>query len=146
GEALGVELGPPVGVRRHCEDRAAAREGLPELLVRLLGVAARAPRLRAHTSPRPEARDPAVGRLDAKSASERLELRRAIVEPPEKADERVARKNRFGEKLPELHVEFHRQSSSARPRIALPRASRLLTVLTEMPRILATSRFESPST
>src|SRR2546430_526430 len=146
GEHLGLELEHPVEVHRHCEERAAAREVLPELLVRLLGVAARAPRLRAHTSPRPEARDPAVGRLDAKSASERLELRRAIVEPPEKADEHVARKNRLGEKLPELHVEVHRQSSSARLRIALPRASWLLTVLTEMPRILASSRYESPST
>src|SRR2546425_1144985 len=77
-------------VHRHREERPAAREVLPELLVRLLGVAARAPRLRAHTSPRPEARDAAVGRLDAESVGERLEFRRASVEPPEKADERVA--------------------------------------------------------
>src|SRR5436309_396370 len=59
---------------------------------------------------------------------------------------RGARKNRLGEKLPELQVEVHRQSSSARLRIALPLASWLLTVLTEMPRILASSRYESPST
>src|SRR5256712_7990642 len=146
GEHLGLELEHPVEVHRHCEERPAAREVLPELLVRLIGVPACAPRLRAQTSRRPEARDTAVSCLDAKSVGERLELRRAIVEPPEKADERVARKNRVGEELPELQVEIHRQSSSARLRIALPRASWLLTVLTEMPRILASSRYESPST
>src|SRR3989454_1778164 len=146
GEHLGLELGHPVEVHRHREERPAAREVLPELLVRLLGVAARAPRRRAHTSPRPEARDAAVGRLDAESVGERLEFRRASRQPPEEAGERAAPKNPGGGELPQPQVEIHRQSSSARLRIALPRASWLLTVLTEMPRILASSRYESPST
>src|SRR5205807_1830526 len=43
-------------------------------------------------------------------------------------------------------VEIHRRSPSARRRIVLPRASWLLTVLTEIPRTRASSRYERPLT
>src|SRR3989475_10223347 len=46
GEHLGLELEHPVEVHRHCEERPAAREVLPELLGRLVGVPACAPRRR----------------------------------------------------------------------------------------------------
>src|SRR3989441_6081154 len=60
GEHLGLELEHPVEVHRHCEERPAAREVLPQLLVRLLGVAARAPPPPGRKSPPPEPRPPAI--------------------------------------------------------------------------------------
>jgi len=123
GEHLGLELGHPVEVHRHREERPAAREVLPELLVRLLGVAARAPRLRAHTSPRPEARDTAVGRLDAKSVGEQLGLRRASVEPPEKAGERVLPVTARAVTLPSLACMTMTGIASNIPSICPPRRS-----------------------
>src|SRR5439155_735253 len=146
GDALVVSAAAPADDSRRRGSDEHRRRALEREQERLHLVAERVVPPAPAAADDPVARDPAVGRLDAKSASERLELRRAIVEPADKAGERVTRKNRLGEKLPELQVEVHRQSSSARLRIALPLASWLLTVLTEMPRILASSRYESPST
>src|SRR5256712_7416151 len=86
GEHLGLELGHQVEVHRHREERPAAREVLPELLVRLLGVAARPPRLPAPTSPPPEAADAPVRTVDPESVGSRLQFRPARGEAPGKAD------------------------------------------------------------
>src|SRR5213080_1817793 len=142
----GLELGQPIEVDGNREERPSAREVLAELLTRPLGVAAGAVRRSADAPPRLEARDAAVARLDAESIGERFEPSRTSAEPSAQAGERVARRNRRREELPEHQVEIHRQFSSARRRIALPRASWLLTVLTEIPRTRASSRYERPST
>ena len=130
----GLELGHPVEVQGDPKERPAAREVFAELLARLLGVAAGAWGRRAEAPPRSEARHAVVARLNAESIGERFEPWRAIPEPPKQAGERVAWRSRGREELPERQVEIHRRSPSARRRIVLPRASWLLTVLTEIPR------------
>src|SRR2546422_6909825 len=87
-----------------------------------------------------------VARLNAESIGERFEPWRATPESPKQAGERVAWRSRGREELPERQVEIHRRSPSARRRIVLPRASWLLTVLTEIPRTRASSRYERPLT
>src|SRR2546422_1813572 len=142
----GLELGHPVEVQGDPKERPAAREVFAELLARLLGVAAGAWGRRAEAPPRSEARHAVVARLNAESIGERFEPWRATPESPKQAGERLARRSPGRGDIPERQVEIHRPSPRARPRIVLPRASWLLTVLTQIPRIRASSRYERPLT
>src|SRR3989449_6621572 len=85
-----------------------------------------------------------VARLNAESIGERFEPWRATPESPKQAGEGGAWGSPGREKLPERQVEIHRRSPTPPRRIALPRASWPLTVLTEIPRTRASSRYEKP--
>src|SRR2546425_345484 len=142
----GLELGHPVEVQGDPKERPAAREVFAEFLARLLGVAAGAWGRRAEAPPRSEARHAVVARLNAESIGERFEPWRATPESPKQAGGRGAGRGPRRDGPPERQGGGHPPAPSAPRRIVLPRASWLLTVLTEIPRTRASSRYGRPLT
>src|SRR5205809_689683 len=148
GEHAGLEGRDVREVHVHGEERATAREVLAELLERLRGVPARARRHGRHAAPEKKPRDATVGRLDPEAVGERLESGRPVREPRYEATHETGGRDGVREEVPQcrIHSVHPFGSSSAFRRIALPRLSWLFTVLMEIPRTLASSRYERPFT
>ena len=135
-------------VHGHAEERAPAAQELAQLRVRALGVGSAAHPAAFARTPQGHERHPLRRGLDVQPVGEIDETSRGLLQAPVQPSREP--RGCLGTKVRSqcLVDRVHGASScvSCRFRMPLPRASWLLTVLTEMPRILASSWYESPST
>src|SRR5262249_14925565 len=157
GDAAGRLEDAPLELRRrrqvhgYREERALAVEVLVQLFPRALHETARARRCRLGKPFGADQRDALAARLDVQPTGELLALlgggaRGDQALPSEIAGPRLGLKVSLEQIIGQHGLHDAPPLVSAVRNRLLPRASWLFTVLIEMPRILASSPYESPST